>query len=90
MDAKTFVLGQGNVIGKERIQEFFNCVGNLSPDDVPILKRTKSYAEAISALVSKLENKFIRTHPTLQRLFFELPVINNPKAKKLATLVLMN
>ena len=23
LDAKTFVLGQGNVIGKERIQEFF-------------------------------------------------------------------
>ena len=26
----------------------------------------------------------------MQRLFFELPVIKNPKAKKLATLVLMN
>ena len=83
-------MGQGNVIGKEHIQEFFNCVGNLSLDDVPILKRTKSYAEAISALLLKLENKFIRTHPTLQRLFFELPVIKNLKAKKLATLVRMN
>ena len=90
MDAKTFVLGQGNVIGKETIQEFFNCVGNLTLADIPILKRTKSYAEAISALVLKLENRFIRTHPTLQRLFYELPVIKNPKAKKLATLVLMN
>ena len=83
-------MGQGNVIGKERVREFFNCVGNLSLDDVPILKRTKSYAEAISALVLKLENKFIHTHPTLQRLFFELPIITNPKAKNLATLVLMN
>ena len=54
-------------------------IGNLSLGDAPILKRTKSYAEAISALVLKLENKFILTHPTLQRLFFELPVINNPK-----------
>ena len=26
----------------------------------------------------------------MQRLFFELPVIKNPRAKKLATLVLMN
>ena len=25
LDAKTFILGQGNVMGKERIQEFFNC-----------------------------------------------------------------
>ena len=77
-------------MGKEHIQEFFNCVGNLTLDDAPILKRTKSYAEAISALVLKLENRFIPTHPTLQILFYELPVIKDPKAKKLATLILMN
>ena len=74
LDAKTFILGQGNVMGKERIQEFFNCVGNLCLDDAPILRRTRSYSEAISALVLKLESKFIRTRPTLQRLFFELPL----------------
>ena len=52
--------GQGNVMGKERIQEFFNCVGNLSLDDAPILKTTRSYADAISALVLKLEiNLFV-------------------------------
>ena len=66
LDAKTFILGQGNVMG---IQEFFNFVGNLSLDDAPILKTTRSYADAISALVLKLESKFIRTHPTLQRFF---------------------
>ena len=70
LDAKTFILGQGNVMGKEHIQEFFNCVGNLSLDDAPILRNTRSYANAISALVLKLESKFIRTHPTLQRLVF--------------------
>ena len=90
MDAKTFVLGQGNFMGKEHIQEFFNRVRRLSLDDIPILKMIKSYAEAIPALVLKLETRFIRTHPTLQRLFYELPVIKDPKAKKLATLVLMN
>ena len=64
LDAKTFVLGQGNVMGKERIQEFFNCVGNLSLDDAPILKTTRSYADAISALVLKLEvNLFIPILP---------------------------
>ena len=77
-------------MGKEHIQEFFNCVGKLSLDDIPILKMTKSYAEAILALVLKLETRFFHTHPTLQRLFYELPVIKDPKAKKLATLVLMN
>ena len=69
LDAKTFILGQGNIVGKERIQEFFNCVGNLSLDDAPILKTTRSYVDAISALVLKLESKFIRTHPTMQILF---------------------
>ena len=77
LDAKTFISGPGNVMGKERIQEFFNCVGNLSLDDAPILKTTRSYADAISALVLKLESKFICIHPTLQRLFFELPIIKN-------------
>ena len=47
LDAKTFILGQWNVMGKERIQEFFNCVGNLSLDDVPILKTTRSYADVL-------------------------------------------
>ena len=69
LDAKTFMLGQVNVMGKERIQEFFNCVGTLSLDDAHILKTTRSYADSISALVLKLESKFIRTHPTLQRFF---------------------
>ena len=38
LDAKFFILGQGNVMGKERIQEFFNCVGNRSLDDAPCWK----------------------------------------------------
>ena len=70
LDAKTFILGQGNVMGKERIQEFFNCVGNLSLDDAPILKTTRSYADAISAPVLKLESKFIRTHPNFAKIVF--------------------
>ena len=32
LDAITLILGQGSIMGKERIQEFFNCVGNLSLD----------------------------------------------------------
>ena len=40
LDAKTFILGQENVMGMERIQEFFNCVGNLNLDDAPIIRTT--------------------------------------------------
>ena len=61
-------LGQGNIIGKETIQEFFNCVGTLTCDDAPILKRTKTYAEAILALLLKFLSRFIRTHLTLQKI----------------------
>jgi hypothetical protein len=75
LDAKTFVLGHDNVIGKSVIQEFFNCIGSLTLDEAPILKRTNNYADAIVALVLKLERRFIRTHPTLQRLLYELPII---------------
>ena len=35
LDAKTFILGQGNVMGKERIQAFYNFVENVSLDDAP-------------------------------------------------------
>ena len=87
--AKTFVLGQGNVIGKCVIQEFFNCIATLACGGAPILKRTKTYAEAISALVLKLERRFIRTH-YLAKIFYELPIIKDPRAKKIANLVLMN
>ena len=66
LDAKTFVLGQGNFVGKEHIQDFFNFVGKLSLDDIPILKRTKSYEEGILALFLKLETRFICTHPALK------------------------
>ena len=57
LDAKTFVLGQGNVIGKSAIQELSNCIGTLTCADAPILKRNKTYAKAILALVLKLEKK---------------------------------
>ena len=67
LDAKTFVTGHVDIKGKSVIQEFFNCTGTLACDDAPILKRTKNYAEAIAALVLKLERRIIRTHPTLQR-----------------------
>jgi hypothetical protein len=77
-------------MGKEHLQEFFECIGKFILDDTPILKRTKTYAEAISTLVQKFETRFIRTHPTLQRLFFELPVLKEYNAKSLATHILMN
>ena len=41
-------------------------------------------------LLVKLEIKFLHIHLALQKIFCEVPNIHNPKAKKIATLVLMN
>ena len=71
--AKTFILGQGNVMGKERIQEFFNCVGNLSLDDAPILKTTRYYADATSALVLKHESNLSALILLCKDCFLSLP-----------------
>ena len=64
-------------------------MGALTCKDTPALKTTKSYAEAIAPLVLKLEKRFMCTHPSLQRLFYELPVIKDPRAKNISTLILM-
>ena len=54
-----------------------------------ILLETNCYADAIVMLVEKLERKFLHIHPTLQKVFHELPNINHPVAKKIASINLM-
>jgi len=54
-----------------------------------ILLDTNCYADAIVMLVEKLERKFVHIHPALQKVFYELPNINHPIAKKIATIILM-
>ena len=54
-----------------------------------ILLETNCYADAIVMLVEKLERKFVHLHPALQKVFYELPNINLPIAKKIATIILM-
>ena len=88
-DVKVFIAGKGNIIGISVIQEFFNCMGALTCKDTPILKRTKSYADAIAALVLKLVIRFMHTHPTRKRLYYEFMVIKDPRANNIATLILI-
>ena len=54
-----------------------------------ILLETNSYDDAIVMLVEKLERKFVHLHPALQKVFYELPNINHPIAKNIATIILM-
>jgi hypothetical protein len=89
LKAKTFHVGDGNIIGKSVIQEFFDCTGVLPINKGSIFLDTNCYADAISMLVVKLERKFVHIHPALQKIFYELPNILHPKAKKIATIILM-
>ena len=87
---KRLCIGSGNVIGKSVIQEFITCAGVILAIVGSILTKTNSYVDAIVVFVIELERKFMHVHPALQRLFLELPNILDPRAKKLATIILMN
>ena len=86
---KIFHVGDGNIIGQSVIQEFFDCTGYMPINRKSILLETNYYADAIVMLVEKLERKFVHIHPALQKVFYELPNINHPIAKKIATIILL-
>jgi hypothetical protein len=86
---KKFRVGEGNIIGKGVIQEFFDYTGSMPINKRSILLDTNCYEDAIVMLVEKLERKFVHIHPALQKVFYEFPNINHPLAKKIATIILM-
>ena len=67
--AKTFHVGDGNVIGKSAIQEFFDCTGAMPMNKRSILLNANCYADAIVMLVDKIERKFVHIHAALQKVF---------------------
>jgi hypothetical protein len=87
---KIYHVGSGNIIGKNIIQEFFNCAGVIPIISGSILDKTNCYVDAIAMLVVKLERIFLHIHPALQKIFYELPNIHDPRAKKIATIILMH
>jgi hypothetical protein len=89
LHTKRFRIGNGDIIEKSVIQEFFTCVGTIPVIGGSILARTTSYVDAIILLVVELERKFIHMHPAIQRVFLELPNIHDPKIKRMATIFLV-
>ena len=85
---KIFRVGDGNILGQSVIQEFFDCTGYMPINKKSILLETNFYAGAIVMLVEKLERNFVHIHPALQKVFYELPNINHPIAKRLPPLSL--
>ena len=86
---KTFHVEDGNIIGKSVIQEFFDCTGSMPINKRSILLDTNCYVDATIMLLEKLERKCVHLHPALQTVFYELPKISHPIAKKIATIILM-
>ena len=82
-------MGDGSIIGKSVIQEFFDCTRTMPINKRYILLDTNCYADAIVMFIDKLERKFVHIHPAWQKVFYELPNIHYPKAKKIATIILM-
>ena len=88
-ETKIFRVGDGNIIGKSVIQEFLDCMGSMPINKISILLEANCYADAIVMVVEKLERKFVRLHPALQKVFYELPNINHLIAERIATIILM-
>ena len=80
LKAKKIHVGDGNIIGKSVIQEFFHCTAVMPINKGSILLDTNCYAVAIVILVARLERKFVHIHPALQKIFYELPNILHRKA----------
>ena len=59
---KIFRIGDGNIIGKSIIQEFFDCTGVLHINKRSILLDKNCYADAIAMLIDTLERKC--AHPS--------------------------
>ena len=87
---KVYRVGSRNIISKNVVQEFFNCAGVIPIIKESILDKTNYYVDAISMFVVKLERIFLHIHPALQKIFYELPNIHNPRIKKIATIILMH
>ena len=66
---KIFRVGDGNVIGKSAIQEFFDCTRSMPINKRSILLEANRYEDAIVMLVEKLERKFVHIHPALKKVF---------------------
>jgi hypothetical protein len=64
---KVYHVGSGNIIGKNIIQEFFNCAGVIPIIRGSILDKTNCYVDAIAMLVVKLERIFFTYPPRLTK-----------------------
>ena len=70
---KDIPVGQGSIIGRDNIEEFFTHV-SMHEDlkDIPLAKAVPTYEDASVCLVRMMEARFISLNPMIQHMFLTL------------------
>jgi hypothetical protein len=69
---KDLSVGSGSIIGKDKIEEFFNHVSKHKDiEDRSLAERAPSYEIATAYLVHMLEARFVNLNPIMQQMFLK-------------------
>src|SRR4051812_11569743 len=70
---KDLAIGNGSIIGKDNIEEFFNYVSKHEDiEDKSIAELAPNYEIAAASLVHMSESRFVSLNPFIQFLFLKL------------------
>ena len=70
---KDIHVGQGSIIGRDNIEEFFTQVSmHEDLEDIPLAKTVPTYEDASVCLVRMMETRFISLNPMIQHMFLTL------------------
>jgi hypothetical protein len=75
-------VGSGSIIGKDKIEEFFNHVSmHKDVEDRSLAELAPSYEVAAAYLVHMLEARFVNLNPFMQQMFLKLHDIKDSEKK---------
>ena len=78
-------VGNGSIIGKGNIEEFFNHISmHKEVEEKSLVELAPSYEVASSHLVHMLEARFASLNPFMQYMFLKLHEIEDPEKKFLS------
>ena len=70
---KDIPVGQGSIIGRDNIEEFFTHVSMVEDfEDRHLVKVVPTYESATASLVHMLETRFVNLNPIMQHMFLTL------------------
>jgi hypothetical protein len=79
---KDLSVGNGFIIGKDNIEEFFNHVSKHKDiEDVSLAELAPNYETAAAYLVHMLEARFVNLNPIIQQMFLKLHDVEDTKKR---------